>query len=44
MAFDSNSVGQTLPEISELIDPVPIDESWFVSQDFYFNDGIVQCQ
>ena len=44
MAFDSSSVGQTLPEISELVDLVPMDESWLVSQDFFFDDSIIQWQ
>jgi hypothetical protein len=43
IAFDSNSVGHALPDVSELVDPVPIDESWFASQDFYFED-IIQWQ
>ncbi|KAF4629417.1 hypothetical protein G7Y89_g8733 [Cudoniella acicularis] len=44
MAFDSNSGAQILPEISEFNDPLQMDESWFVSQDFYFDDGIIQWQ
>jgi hypothetical protein len=43
-AFDSNLEGQTLPEISELVDFAPMDESWYFSQDFCFDDGIIQWQ
>jgi hypothetical protein len=44
LAFGSNSMGQSATEISELVDSVPIDESWFLSQDIYFDDSILQWQ
>jgi hypothetical protein len=44
IAFDSSAAGQTLPETTEFADPVPMDESWFFSQDFYFDDSIIQWQ
>ncbi|OBT71809.1 hypothetical protein VF21_09376 [Pseudogymnoascus sp. 05NY08] len=39
-AFDSDLVAETFPDMN--IDPVPMDESWFISQEFYFDDGIIQ--
>jgi hypothetical protein len=36
MTFDADSVADTLPD--QVFDPVSMDESWFVSQDFYFDD------
>jgi len=40
---NSDSVGgQTLPELGDLI--VPMDESWFFSQDFCFDEGSIQWQ
>jgi hypothetical protein len=40
LAFESNSTGQNLLEVNNLTDLVPMDESWFVSQDLFFDDGI----
>lgn len=40
MTFDSDLVAETFPDMN--IDPAPMDESWFVSQDFYFDDGIIR--
>jgi hypothetical protein len=31
--------GQTLPELVNLI--IPIDKSWFFSQDFHFDKGLI---
>lgn len=38
-----DSVGgqtQTLPELGDLV--MPMDESWFFSQDFHFDEGLIQ--
>ena len=36
-----NSVGgQTLPEFGDLV--MLMDESWFLSQDFHFDEGLIQ--
>jgi hypothetical protein len=34
--------GQTLPELGDLV--MPMDESWFFSQDFHFDEGLIQWQ
>jgi hypothetical protein len=34
--------GQTLPELVDLV--MPMDESWFFSQDFHFDEGLIQWQ
>jgi len=34
--------GQTLPELGDLV--VPMDESWLFSQDFHFDEGLIQWQ
>lgn len=34
--------GQTLPELGDLV--MPMDESWFFSQDFHFGEGLIQWQ
>jgi len=39
-AFHPSFTNQNFSQVGELIDPVPIDESWFSSQDFYFDDII----
>jgi hypothetical protein len=31
--------GQTLPELGDLV--MPMDESWFFSQDFHFDEGLI---
>jgi hypothetical protein len=37
----SDSVGgQTPPELGDLV--MPMDESWFFSQDFCFDEGLIQ--
>jgi len=41
-ASGSDSVeGQALPELGDLV--MPMDESWF-SQDFYFDEGLIEWQ
>lgn len=36
MTFDSDLVAETFPDMN--IDLAPMDESWFVSQEFYFDE------
>lgn len=43
MISSSDSVGaQTPPDLSDIV--MPMDESWFFSQDFWFDEGLIQWQ
>lgn len=40
MTFNSDLAAETFLHMN--IDPAPMDESWFFSQEFYFDDGMIR--